>query len=230
MTAQIHSTFQGSTPVSLRSSPAQEDIAALQRIALKARWTRNQTIFNDGDPAEHAYKVVSGVVRLCKHTPDGRRQVAAFRLPGEYFGFMEYGDHTFTAEAVTDVVLMSHPQTQLENLLEQRPGVRRQFHGLMAQRLAELQEQVVLLGRQTAMERVSSLLLTLSQRTGSEDDNIFDVPMSRQDMADYLGLTIETVCRAISDLKKDRVIIAITAQQFRLANGPRMRQLAAQIV
>ena len=227
MTAHFQPNFQTSTALS--RTPAPEDAAALQRIAVKGRWARNQTIFNDGDEAEHAYKVISGVVRLCKHTADGRRQVAAFRLPGEYFGFMEAGDYSFTAEAVTDVVLMSYPQHQLETLLEQRAGVRRQFNGLMAERLIELQQQVVLLGRQTAMERVASLLLALSRRTGSEDDDVFDVPMSRQDMADYLGLTIETVCRAITDLKKHGVIVAITAQQFRMANERRLRELSAAV-
>ena len=96
MTAHFQPNFQTSTAVS-RSTSAPEDAAALQRIAVKGRWARNQTIFNDGDEAEHAYKVISGVVRLCKHTADGRRQVAAFRLPGEYFGFMEAGDYSFTA-------------------------------------------------------------------------------------------------------------------------------------
>jgi CRP/FNR family nitrogen fixation transcriptional regulator len=205
------------------------DTAALQHVATKVRFGRNETIFNAGDDAVNAYKVISGAVRICKHLLDGRRQVVGFRLPGDFFGLMEQDEYSYSAEAVSDVVLASYPQHQLETLSEDRPGLRRQFRNVLARRLAEMEEHLVLLGRQDAMERVASFLVAMSRRTGSEDDDLIDVPMGRQDIADYLGLTIETVCRAFSDLKRNRTIEAPNVHQFRLRNMSALRTLAANV-
>ena len=92
---------------------ADEDLRALQRLGTKSRIARNQTIFSQGDSADYAYKVVSGVVRLCRHMADGRRHIAQFSFPGDFLSVMEFERHGFTAEAVTDVVLMCYPQRQL---------------------------------------------------------------------------------------------------------------------
>jgi CRP-like cAMP-binding protein len=203
------------------------ELMALQALASKSRFHRNATIFNEGDAASQAYKVVSGTVRLCKHTPNGRRQIAGFRLPGEFFGFMEPGEYSVSAEAVTDVVLSCFPQRQLEALSENRPAIRNHFTNLMLRRLVEVQDHLVVLGRRSAMARVASFLVALSGRTGSEDDDVVDVPMSRQDIADFLGLTIETVCRALSDLKHDGYIQALSVQQFELTRRDALADLAA---
>jgi CRP-like cAMP-binding protein len=226
--ATVNPSRFSSNPVSavLARSP-DGDAAALQRVAVKVRFRRNETVFSDGDPAHHAYKMISGVVRLCKHMPDGRRQIAGFRLPGEFFGLMESGEYRYTAEAVSDIVLSSYPQHQLATLADERPALRRQFVGAVVRHIEEMEEQIVLLGRQTAKERVAAFLVALSKRTGSEDDDIIDVPMSRHDMADFLGLTIETVCRALSDLKRSGDIEAITLHQFRLRGLIALRELAA---
>lgn len=203
------------------------DAAALERVATKTRVRHNETVFNDGDQALYAYKVINGAVRLCKHMSDGRRQIGAFRLPGEFFGFMEGSEYSDTAEAVSDVVLASYPQRQIDTLSESRPGIRRQFVGLLSRRLAEMQDHVVLLGRLTARERVVSFLVALARRTGSEDDDLMEVPMSRQDIADFLGLAVETVCRALSDLKRAGTIEAPNLHQFRLRRLGALRELAA---
>jgi len=100
---------------------AEDDVRALQQIGTKLRVVRGKTIFNEGDPAENAYKVVSGAVRLCKHMADGRRQIAQFAFPGDFVSFMEVGEHNFTAEAVTDVVLMCYAQRQIDKLGAQCP-------------------------------------------------------------------------------------------------------------
>jgi CRP/FNR family nitrogen fixation transcriptional regulator len=181
-----------------------DDIDALQRIATKGRYPRNRTIFNDGDEAAFTYKIVSGVVRLCKHTVQGRRLVTHFLLPGDYFGFMQLGAYSFTAEAVSDVIVACYPQRQIEILCEQDPEVRMKFRSLFMNQVIGTQDHMLLLGCLSAEERLASFLLWLSERMGK--DAFVEVPMGRQDIADYLGLTVETVCRALSKLKRAGVV------------------------
>ena len=201
--------FSWSTPgasVSAKPSPMDEDLRALQQVGMKVRYARNETIFNDGDEAANCYKVVSGAVRLCKHMSDGRRQIADFLLAGDFFGFMQFGNYKFTAEAVGDVVLMCYPQTQVARLSNSMPNLRGRLLVLQSQRLLGMQDHLVMLGRKTAKERVASFLLHIAERSDAEEDLPFELPMSRQDIADYLGLTIETVCRMLTELKRERVI------------------------
>jgi CRP-like cAMP-binding protein len=189
-----------------RTKSQDDDLRALQQIGSKVRFARNTTIFNEGDDAGYTYKIVSGAVRLCKHTSNGRRQIADFLLAGEYFGFLQLGTYSFTAEAVSDVVAIAYPQRQIEQLSNTMPSMSRRLLSLLSQRLLGMQDHLVMLGRQTAKERVASFLLLLAERSEAEESEAFEVPMSRQDIADYLGLTIETVCRALSDLKRARLI------------------------
>jgi CRP/FNR family nitrogen fixation transcriptional regulator len=187
------------------TSLAEED-AALQRIGMKLSFARNETIFSEGDEANYSYKVVSGAIRLCKHLADGRRQIAGFVLPGEYCGLLHLDAHRFTAEAASDLVVIAYPQRQVEALSETMPSMRRRLAGFISQRLQSTQDHVVMLGRNTAMERVASFLTNIAARAGAKQSQPAPLPMSRQDIADYLGLTIETVCRALSELKRAHVV------------------------
>ena len=208
------------------SGGADEDLRALQRIGTKSRIARNETIFSQGDPADSAYKVVSGVVRLCKHMSDGRRHIANFAFPGDFFSVMDFKEQSFTAEAVTDVVLICYPQAQLAALGEMRPSVRRRFVTLLSQRLCDMENHLTVLGRQTAKERVISFLLSLADRIGLDEDDLVDVPMNRQDIADYLGLTNETVCRELSALKRAGLIETPNHRQFILSDTEALQALA----
>ena len=189
-----------------KSSHLDEDLRALQQVGVKVRFSRNETIFNDGDEAANCYKVISGSVRLCKHMTDGRRQIADFLLAGDFFGFMQFGQYKFTAEAVGDVVLMRYPQRQVARLSSSMPSLRERLLVVLSQRLLGMQDHLVMVGRQTAKERVASFLLHIAERSDAEEGLAFDLPMSRQDIADYLGLTIETVCRMLSELKREKII------------------------
>jgi CRP/FNR family nitrogen fixation transcriptional regulator len=200
------STLGGAAAAASKCSPIDEDLRALQQIGAKVRFTRGETIFNDGDEATHCYKVISGAVRLCKHMADGRRQIADFLLAGDLFGFMQFGQYKFSAEAIGDVVLMCYPQRHVARLSSSMPNLRGRVLVLLSQRLLGMQDHLVMLGRQTAKERIASFLLHIAERSDAEEDLAFDLPMSRQDIADYLGLTIETVCRMLSELKREKVI------------------------
>jgi CRP/FNR family nitrogen fixation transcriptional regulator len=157
---------------------------------------------------------------------DGRRQIADFLLAGDFFGFMQFGTYKFTAEAVGDVVLMCYPQGQVARLSTTMPNLRGRLLVLLSQRLLGMQDHLVMLGRQTAKERVASFLLHIAERSDAEEELAFDLPMSRQDIADYLGLTIETVCRMLSELKRERIIAIPNASQIVLNDMDALQALA----
>jgi CRP/FNR family transcriptional regulator, nitrogen fixation regulation protein len=197
-----------------------------RHMGTKLNFGRNQTIFNEGDDADRVYVLLSGVVRLCKHMGDGRRQIVQFLLPGDLFSFMDLAGHSLTAEAVNATVVLCYPQRQLAQLGAQNPALRARFDALMAERLRGLQDHLVLLGRQTAMERVCSFLLSLQQRTGVREGDVLAVPMSRQDLADYTGLTIETVCRVLTKLRHAGAIGLPNLHEILLKNVRMLATLA----
>jgi len=210
----------------LTSVPVDEDARALQEIGTKLRIARNETIFSQGEAVTYAYKVVSGVVRLCKHMSDGRRHIAQFAFPGDFFSMTESERHNFTAEAVTGVVLMCYAQGRLAALRDARPTICQRLVGMLSRNLCRLENHLTVLGRQNAKERVASFLLYLAEHVGCEQDDVVDAPMSRHDIADYLGLTKETVCRVISELRCERVIETPNARQFVLLDLDALHALA----
>jgi CRP/FNR family nitrogen fixation transcriptional regulator len=187
---------------------------------------RGETIFNEGDSAEYAYKIVSGAVRLCKHMPDGRRQIAQFLFAGEFFSFMDLKEHSFSAEAVNEVVLLCYPQKQIERLGEESATLRKRFAALLTRRVRDIQNHLVMLGRQTAKERVAAFLLHVIEHSGIDKGGLVELPMSRQDMADYLGLTIETVCRVLSAMKRESLIGIPNLHQLVIKNPAALAELA----
>lgn len=201
-------------------------LSAMHASGVVSRFGRNQTIFNEGDDARYSYKVVEGGVRLCKLMPDGRRQIAEFMLPGDLFGF-EFGDeHSLTAEALGDVVVVRCARSQMERMSDEQPQVRKQLMNHLRRELSSAQTHLVMLGRQTAKERIASFLLLLAERADAENGDVIELPMSRQDIADYLGLTIETVCRALSDLKRDRFIGIPNRHQIEVKNLAALENIA----
>lgn len=198
----------------------------MQSIGTVANVARNRTIFSDGDDAAYSYKVVSGAVRLVKLMADGRRHVAGFQLAGDLFG-IEWGPtYALTAEAVTDAVLIRYARSHLERLGEERADVRRQLAERLQSDLRDAREHLVSLGCQTARERVASFLMLLARRVDAGEGEAIDVPMGRQDIADYLGLTIETVCRTLTELKEDRLIAIPNRHQIVLADPERLEAIA----
>ena len=210
------------------SSPARgrpDEMSALDRTGTPVLVLQNQTIFSQGEPVDHAYKVVRGVVRLCKHLPDGRRQIAQFLFPGDYFSFVTIGDHGFSAEAVVDLSLLSFSQERIERLCHDNPNLRNRLFQILSQRVCDIQNHLTIVGRQTAKERVAAFLLLLSERLGAGGET-FDVPMNRQDIADYLSLTMETVSRTLSRLKAARIIAIPDLHRLELRDVDALRALS----
>jgi CRP/FNR family nitrogen fixation transcriptional regulator len=168
------------------------------------RFAKDEEIFAEGDRAASFYKVVSGAVRTSKLLSDGRRQIDAFHLPGDIFGIESGEEHRFTAEAVQDCQVVSYKRCGLEALAASDAAFSRQVVAAMLRSLERAQDHMLLLGRKSALEKIATFLLDLSARL-SENGQL-DLPMSRIDIADHLGLTIETVSRTLTQLERQQVI------------------------
>jgi CRP/FNR family nitrogen fixation transcriptional regulator len=156
---------------------------------------RNAEIYGESEPADYFYKIISGAVRSYRVLIDGRRQIAAFYMPGDFFGLETGDEHTFSAEAVVDARILLIKRKTVMSLAERDTEVARQLWRLADLELQRTQNHVLLLVK-TAPERVASFLLEMAERIRA--GNEVELPMSRQDVADYLGLTIETVSRMLT--------------------------------
>jgi CRP/FNR family nitrogen fixation transcriptional regulator len=181
-------------------------LAPLERLATSMTAERNQEIFAEGEPAKYCYQVVSGCVRTVKLMEDGRRQVDEFLLPGDFFALEVLGEYNFSAEAVTPVRLRRYTCAALEEFADRDRDFARRLWRLTAGQLRAARERMVLLGRKTASERIASFLLDMAERVSTDGGERIDLPMSRGDMADHLGLTIETVCRGLTQLRRHGTI------------------------
>jgi CRP/FNR family nitrogen fixation transcriptional regulator len=175
----------------------------------------NEEVFGEEEPASFVYMVISGVVRTSRLLSDGRRQIGAFCLPGDVFGWECGQTHRFCAEAVASCEIAVIRRSALERAAELDNRVARQLWSLASHELEELQDHVLMLGRKNAAERVGSFLLKLASRASSA---IVELPMSRSDIADHLGLTLETVSRTLSQLARDQAISLPSARRIVLRN------------
>lgn len=184
------------------------------------------TVVFEADQAANVYSLTSGLLRLSKLLPDGRRQIAGFLFPGDFLGITMEEEHAFTAEAVAPSTLCKFPRRQFDDFIARHPALERRLYAVAAHELAAARQQLVLLGRKTATERIASFLLMLAGRCHMRASDDISFPMSRADIADYLGLRIETVSREISALKVARVIQLTGRQSFRILDRERLEQLA----
>jgi CRP/FNR family transcriptional regulator, nitrogen fixation regulation protein len=183
-------------------------------------------IYGEGERVESFYKVVSGAVRTYKLLSDGRRQIGAFHFAGDLFGF-EAGDvHRFTAEAVTEATVLVFKRRALERLAARDLDVARWLWALTARNLDHAQEHMMLLGRKTATERVAAFLLEMDECM--QPAGAITLPMSRRDIADYLGLTLETVSRTMSQLQSEGAVELSGARQVTLHSRTKLRTLGSE--
>lgn len=165
---------------------------------------KDEEIFAEGDRAAYFYKVVSGAVRTFKLLSDGRRQIDAFHLPGDIFGLESGDEHRFSAEALGDATIVAYRRCSLDVLATRDQAFANQVIASMMRSLERAQEHMLLLGRKHALEKIATFLLVMSERL-TEDGHV-DLPMSRMDIADHLGLTIETVSRSLTQLERQGII------------------------
>ena len=188
-----------------------------------------QALFHEGDPATRVFTLTRGTLKLYKLLADGRRQVTGFLHPGDFLGISVDDEHAFSAEALEDSQLCWFPRARFDDFVEDQPKMERELYRMAAHELAAAQQQFVLLGRKTASERLASFLLLLADRTSAAEGKksaMVRLPMSRSDIADYLGLTKETVSRVISSLKRDRIIRLESLEMIRILDRGRLEQLS----
>lgn len=203
---------------------AASNIMAITSLQRKAP---GETIFWEGDAADSVYEVVKGTLRLHKLLPDGRRQVTGFLCAGHLVGLAPEGTWVYTAEAITEVTLCRYRRSAFERLIDSVPGFARRVLTVTSHELRVAQDQMLLLGRKTAAERVASFLLLMAGQQGGEDAKEISVPMGRNDIADYLGLTVETVCRTLTQLKRNALIDLPTHGRIAIWDRDALEKLAA---
>jgi CRP/FNR family transcriptional regulator, nitrogen fixation regulation protein len=214
---------QTATPSSRPQTPIRSVLPAdshsldgnIDMMGAPMSFSRNAEIYGEGEPADYLYKVVSGTVRTYKVLADGRRQIGSFYLPGDIFGLESGDEHTFSAEAITDSKILVIKRSALNALAERDNDVARQLWSLTGRELHRVQDHILLLIK-TAQERVVGFLLEMAERRSS--GNAVELPMSRQDIADYLGLTIETVSRTLTSLENAAAIEVPTSRRIVLCN------------
>jgi CRP/FNR family nitrogen fixation transcriptional regulator len=198
---------------------------AIRLIGVTISLGRDQEVFGEGEPANHVYKVVHGAVRGFRVLSDGRRQICDFYFPGDVFGVEPRDEYRYTAEALTGTVLVVARRGVLgENSGEDGDtGAARRLWALAMSELRRSQDHAVTLGRRSASERVACFLMDMAQRLKA--DETIELPMSRQDIADYLGLTIETVSRTLTQLQISGAISLTSCRSVRLRKPRALAEL-----
>ncbi|WP_210485319.1 Crp/Fnr family transcriptional regulator [Microvirga antarctica] len=187
-----------------------------------------QAVFWEGDASSHLFQLTEGCLRLYRILSDGRRAVTGFVFPGESLGVSFQGPHLYTAEAVTPVRLNRLSLSRLYAAVDASVHLRQQLLARMYRDMSAAQHLIILLGQLSAEERVASFLLSAGRRSGADRSRplTIDLPMSRLDIADYLGLTIETVCRVFSKFKRDGLIALEGRQRIVLRHPAALQALA----
>lgn len=203
----------------------QKKMGSSQTVGVIVTVLAGHEIFCEGSDAINFYKVKSGVVRVCKFLGDGRRQIEAFHIAGEVFGLETATQHQLSAEAITDCTIISYRRRSVDQLAGQDRAVRQQLLQYAMRSLSHAQEHSLMLRRRGAAEKVAAFLLNWQGRTTT--GSTVRLAMTRQDIADYLGLTIETVSRSLSQFERDGVIALPSIRDVRLLNNDALEDLAA---
>ena len=208
--------------VSAQRKPAAETMG---QIGLAMSFGRNAEIYAEGETSGYVYKVISGLVRISKLLPDGRRQISAFHLPGEMFGFEANELHHASAEAVVPTKVVAYRWEGVLGAERQSASFLRELLNLTVLGLRHTQDHLLLLGRKNALERLAEFLLEMSARMGGS--SVLDLAMPRHDIADYLGLTLETVSRMFAELKEMGAIRLESARRVHLLDKAALKAMGA---
>lgn len=206
-----------------------DDLASMRRLGWTLNLREGQPLFHEGDPATRVFTLTRGALKLYKLLPDGRRQITGFMFPGDFLGITVDDEHAFTVEAVTDSQLCWFPRGRFGDFTEAHPPLERELYRLVAHELAAAQAQMVLLGRKTAEERLASFFMALlarAEKAAGHPVRMIELPMSRIDIADYLGLTKETVSRVLATLKAKRIVRLDALDRVEVIDRPGLAEIA----
>jgi CRP/FNR family transcriptional regulator len=185
-----------------------DELRQLGSIATAVKLDRGRTVFFEGDDSTYLFNVVTGAIRLSKLLPDGRRQVTGFLFAGDFLGLAISDVYVYSAETLTEASLCRFDRARLRQLMGRLPKLEHELLKLSSNELSQAQDHLMMLGRKTANERLTTVLLKLVERIGQRDNGGWnlELPMTREDLADYTGLTTETVSRTFTQLRNQGVI------------------------
>jgi len=194
-------------------------------VATEYSYRKDEEIYGEGEPCEYVYQVICGAVRTYKLLNDGRRQIGAFHLPGDVFGLDAGSTHRLTAEAIADTTVRLVKRRSLEAAAGSNVQVAHNLWTMTASDLRHAEDHMLLLGRKTATEKVATFLLEMDRRLAKA--GMMALPMCRRDIGDYLGLTLETVSRTLSQLSDQGILMFSSARQIVLRNRQRLADMVA---
>lgn len=214
----------------LRSILPAEDLASLDAIGDRVAYNAGQYLYDEGEVAQSAFALQDGLIMLERIASDGARQVMSFVFPGDFIGIALDGRHLVSAKCLKPSRLWRYPMSRLAQLMDQRPRIDQAMRTVTNRILAHTLDQLCVLGRMSARERIVYFLLHLAEREGlaHRAPLEIDVPMTRVDMADYLGLTVETVSRTISQLRREGVIRLAALHRISLIDLGAIAEIAAR--
>ena len=224
--ALSRSTFRTASMLGGAAEIGTPELEMLVGIGVTIEAVAGQTLVLEGDPCTSCYRVLTGAIRLYKGTADGRRQLIDFLVAGDCFGLLG-SRYSYGVEAITRSSLVRASRATLAAAVREQPWMAERLIERAAAELARAHEQMLLLGRKNAREKVASLLVDLARRLGADQPMpTFRLPISRQEMADQLGLTIETVSRTMSRLKEEGLIALLTPCEIVLRRPAELAALA----
>ncbi|WP_035484772.1 helix-turn-helix domain-containing protein [Geminicoccus roseus] len=196
------------------------ELDELQSIMIASSLAPHQTLVEEGEPRRKVFTLTSGMLRLYTMLPDGRRQITAFLLPGDYLGLGDEETYDETAEAVIESKLCGFPVAEMERLMELHPRLHARLYQMTRIALRQARDSQMILGRLAPVEKIASFLLVLSARAveHGQPGNPVHLAMTRMDIADYLGLTIETVSRSFTKLRVQGLIRLPDAHQVEIVD------------
>jgi CRP/FNR family transcriptional regulator len=185
-----------------------DEVAEMERFMSSYKLEANQALIEEGSPKRRVFTLTSGMMRLSLMLPDGRRQITGFLMPGDYLGLSDDDVYSQTAEAVVPSVLCGFATADMDRLMERYGRLKDRLHLMTRRALRQARESQMILGRLAPSEKVASFLLVMSARASEHGlpESPVHLPMTRTDIADYLGLTIETVSRTFTKLKTQGLI------------------------
>lgn len=203
----------------------------LENITKHRFLKEGETLFNEGDSRRYVYSIVKGVIRLLRGLPDGRRYIAGFLLPGDHIGLTEGEKHNLTAEAVTDCELCVFVREELDQFMKDNREVQDRILSMARHALLSAYESQLMLGRFAPVEKIARFILDMNERINGKNSkvNVVPLPMNRTDIADYLGLTIETVSRSFSKLKAQGLIQLPSSSSVEILNHKELARIAAKL-
>jgi CRP/FNR family nitrogen fixation transcriptional regulator len=211
----------------LEGVPQAGELDALERLATVAQYAAGEWVYSSSDRIEYWFRIVRGAARKSALSGDGRRHIVAFLLPGDFFGFSSALGCHFGVDAIVPRTLVAlYPRRGAEKLADSDPQLARALRALAFESIEGLQRRIAALGRSSALERVSGFLLEMADRGDRASGHEVPLPMSRYDVADYLGLAVETVSRTLTELRARRVIAFRSVRQLVIRDRAVLEDLA----